>query len=477
MRKRKSQSPNSHQPKIPICKRRGDGAENLHLSTREDPKPIPKKEVILPQVPPQSELLAQEYAHSLQQQNYLLDSEIRFLRDRTGVDDAENGGPGIDSSIRRLRRAMAMHEEETNATIADYEQKIHEQTEALQQIDENEAEIILQSANEQETNGFQDLEDVYVDLAGEVHKHQYQTIHFKNSSTLFSEKKTELEKLYENNQFKKEKEDQDLSSLNKQIEEIHSNKEVLLTQLKEAIKRKRLADEQIDVSTILINLPEPQQANIPLSNIQAKNSKLQIELKAAIQNRDEIESQVDELLEKNVRLKAQLNEAKSQIQYGKQIKAEMEKQFSGVYKSLKDTYDQQLMEIAALKRNRKEMKQEIENLTLQFNETVMKINSNEGEKKILHDVIQFKKAEKTEIDEENRQTKKEIQKIKLQNEEKYQELNQLAHDIAEAGQKLRKLEVIVEINNQDQRCHVETPPPELLQLLQSLNAVKDAIQS
>jgi chromosome segregation ATPase len=234
-------------------------------------------------------------------------------------------------------------------------------------------------------------------------------------------------------------------------------------------------EEEGDLLMLLSNEPERPPENIPLPTIKAKNAKIELEVKAALASRNEIEHQVDLLLEKNIKLKAELNRVNRNLETAKYLQDNMNRAYSNRYSAAKRVSDDQLAEITSLKRIRKEMKQEIADLTKQFNQAIDQVSQMQIEEQYHQSVITFYMAQKAKIDDENEKTKKEIHSCTDRIVDLREHLEKLAHDIANAAEQEKSVQVLVDINKEDPRCTLNNPPPELQQLFESLNAVREAI--
>jgi chromosome segregation ATPase len=427
------------------------------------------------QTPPQGEVLATEYVHNLQQQLYFLNAELRFLHDRSGVDSGPDG-LSVDASIRRLRRACAMHEEETNKRIQELERQIGELTQATQAVDESRALEVLALADGREREGLSNLENAFVEMAGEVLVRQIEQDKFAiGESFRASHKAAMLDSLDERSKHIAD-EQQEVRGIEGQLEELRKVRKRLLGQCKESIKNRRYCEEEADVLTIVANEPERALDNPAKATLLAKNAKIEMDLKAALAARNEVEHHVDLLLEKNVRLKAQLNIANRELERARYLEENMNRTLAAKYAAMRKAADDQTAELTALKRHRKETKQEIAGAAIRLNELAAKVTQFQVEQEFHQTVTGFREKQKANIDEENEQTKRAIHGLADRICELREKLDRLAHEVADAAEAQRSVTVLVEINNRDPRCALNDPPPELEKLLESLTAVKQSMR-
>ena len=419
-------------------------------------------------------MLASEYVHNLQQQLYFLNAELRFLSDRTGTDQ-DPDGMSVDASIRRLRRACAMHEEETNKKAQEYEQQISHLNAELKKIDEERALEVLALADEREKEGLENLENAFVEMASEVLVRQMEHECNELFDSFSSSQRDGMSRTVQEKRLHLQAEKEETQEVQKSVDELRSLRKDILAKFCESIKNRKLREEQTDVLMLLANEPERPPENVPIATISAKNAKIEMELKAALVERNQIEHQVDLLLEKNVRLKAELNRINRDLETARYMKEIMDKQCTPRYEALKKADDEQLAEILAMKRSRREMKAEMQTLTERFNQMVNTINKSQSEQEYNQSLVEFYSRERTKVNEQNEQTKKEIRVVTDRICGLRAQMDTLARQIADAGEERRSVEVLVEINNKDPRCVLNETPPELQQLFDSLTAVKQAI--
>jgi chromosome segregation ATPase len=444
------------------------------LSTQKPIQPVPP--VVLPpvQTPPQAELLATEYVHNLQQQLYFLKSELRFLNDRAGT-DAGAEGLSVDATIRRLRIASATHEEETNKTVQELEKQIAELRQSYDLISEEQAIATLKGADQRERDGLEHLEKAYVEMSSDIlFRQRARTVDEAHEGFHQTQRESMSQGIREKEaEFTNEQ--HAVRDIEERLDRLRKVKKQSQAQLKESIKTKRFMEEEADVLTLLSNEPERPPENVPLPTIKAKNAKIELELKAALASRNEIEQQVDLLLEKNIKLKAELNRVNRDLETAKYLQDNMNRMYSARWNAAKKVSDDQLAEITSLKRIRKEMKREMADLTKLLNQAADQISQCQIQEQYHQAVTAFQLAQKATLDDENDKTKKEIHAISDRILGHRENLEKLAHDIAEAGERQKSVAVLVKINDEDPRCTLNDPPPELAELLHSLTAVKDAM--
>lgn len=469
----KSPETSSKKAAIPKCTLRGD-SQTLRLSTRDDPKP--KKEVFIPplQAAPQGSTLVNEYVDNLEKQLYMLNAELRFAKDRAGI-DLPPGQMSVDSAIRRLRMACAMHEEETNKKITELQNETNAIAQKASAIDQNRALEELEIANERETEEMKSLEEAYVEFSNDIHVQNFQKGQYENAKKFFDNQFSVIQQGYETLKLQSKQHDEDLQAINKNIFNLKRQKNNLLKDINESIREKRLQEEKVDFININSKKPKNGPPNLSLAAINAKNAKLEYELKAMLDQRKETEHQVDVLLEKNVQLKAEYNETRARLDEAQRIQAETENMFTAKYNITKKALDEQTLELEAVKRDRKEMKIEIQNLLKAYSNQISEVNNIQNTQQMLTEVIHFKQGLIEDLNDENEQAKIELNAIIDENAALRKELNDISHQLAAASEKLRSVQVIAEINEKDKNCSLENIPPELNQLLQSVQAVKGAI--
>ncbi|OHT14713.1 hypothetical protein TRFO_02961 [Tritrichomonas foetus] len=461
--------------RIPKCKVYGDKPSELHLSTSRPAKPQFSQPQIPPaQFPPQSEAITTEYVHNLQQQLYVLNAELRFLHDRSGIDEGPEG-LSVDASIRRLRIACSCKEEETNKEIQKKEQEISDLKDKIDAIKVQKAIEKLAVADEREREGLENLENAFVEVASELKTKEYQSKHADVANDFIKSLEHSMRDFLESQKQTKSEEEAEYENIKNKVDVLRQQRKEIVTAFQNSIRNKGLYEEETDMVNIMIVEPEKPPPNVPLSTINAKNAKLEMQLKATLTSRDEIEQQVDLLLEKNIELKATLNQVNATVSKARWMKEEMESKYAERYETTRRAYEEKLAEISALKRMRKEMKAEIMKLTNQFNKAIAIKNQKDSEEQMNKELIAFNNQERAKIDDDNEQTKREINAINGQISEMREHLDDLARQIAEAGEKYKSVAVLVEINEQNPMCQAQDPPPELQTLFESLTAVREAI--
>ena len=463
--------------RIPKCKVYGDKPSELHLSTSRPPKQTFQPPTLPPSsygAPPQGEAIASEYIHNLQQQLYVLNAELRFLHDRSGVDEGPEG-LSVDASIRRLRIACSCKEEETNKEIQKKEQEITELQQKIESINIDKARSKLKAADEREKEGLENLENAFVEVASELKTREYQSENAEAAKLFINSLGNSMKDFLDSQQKTHENENKDFQEIKARVDALKQKRKEIIAAYQNSIKNKGLQEEDFDMINLIVSEPERPPPNIPISVINAKNAKLEMQLKATLNSRDEVEQQVDLLLEKNVELKASLNQVNDQITRAKWMKEEMERLFSDRYHAARKAYDEKLAEMAALKRMRKEMQAELNNLSKQFNKAIAIKNQKDSEEQMNKELITFNNQQRKKIDEENEQTKREINTINSQISDMRRELDEITKQITDAGEKLRNATVLVEINEKNPMCQVQETPPELQTLFESLTAVREAI--
>lgn len=464
----------SKKSSIPKCTLRGDARTGLRLSTRDDPKP--KQEIVIPppQAPPQAKALVSEYVDSLEKQLYMVNAELRFAKDRAGV-DLPADTMSVDSAIRRLRMACAMHEEETLKKISALQNETQQIAQKTQEINQQRALEILEIADEREMDEMKSLEEAFVEFSSDINKQILQKAHYDTAKDFFDGQQNSIKQGYDSLKAQNAQEDADYKTITTNIYNLKHTEKNLLSDINESIRAKRLQEEKLDFLNIDGKKPKKGPPNMPIAQLNAKNAKLEYEVKATLDDRAEMERQVDILLEKNVQLKAEFNEVKARLEEARRIRGESDKMFTAKYNITKQTNDQQRIDLANIKKMKKEMKAEIENLMQNYSKQISEVNNMQNQQQMLNEVIHYKKGEIEKLAEENEQSKVELNTIIDTITELRKELDDTAHQIAKASEKLRNAQVISEINAKDKRCSLEDVPPELSNLLETLVAVKGAI--
>lgn len=462
------------QGKVPIVKRRGKDGTDMYLSPREPKKPQ-KKQIAQPQQnPPQAEMLAEEYVHNLQQQLYFLESELRFLRDRSGVNENQEG-PSVDSAIRRLRLAMAKHEEETNKRIEELKRMIDEKKKQTNDIDENVATENLNQANLSEHDKIELLKSGFIESASPVHMHQLEQSHYNNVADFQHELEEKMSRDVLEKQAKRESQRDELNKLSTNLDDIRQQRKNMIQKFNDSIRNKRLHEEEADLLAIIGSEEEQIPTTQPISTINAKNAKKENDLELARAEKKEIEERLDRALEESVKLKVEINEMQAKVDRAKKLKEKMEKQFSSKITKTADENDKLKAELAALKASKKEAKQKFADCNAKFDEYLKQVNELQAERQLLSEVIAFKEVEKRKVDAENEKTNASIEQLKDEIGNLQDQLNDISKELAEAAEKLRRVDTLVEMNKKDPRCEMKNPPEQLALLLQSLNSVNNQL--
>jgi hypothetical protein len=424
--------------------------------------------------PPQAELLASEYVHNLQQQLYFLEAELRFLHDRSGVDE-QPGDTSVDSAIRRLRRARAMQEEETDAKIADCLKQIEERKAEMAAIDRNQGQENLDNANSHERESVEILRSAFVEMAAPIHLHQLAAAHFDVAAEFHESLKESILRQIAERKERREAQDEEMRKLQARLDDVRSNRRALLARFNDSIRKKRLYEEEADILAILGAEEEQAPPNMPISAIRAKHAKIEKDIEAARTTKAEIEAQLDQLLEKNVRLKADLNDITAKVERGKKLRDKMERQFSARFAKTKADNARLKAELAELKEQRRALKTDFTSSIRKYDESLGQMAQCQGEVDLLLEAITFKDQERRKLEAQNEVTKGEIDAAVNDLAQMRQDLADLSKEIAEAAEKLMIVQTRVELNNMDPRCKMENVPPELQQLLDSLNAVNEKL--
>lgn len=471
-RREKSTVTRKQQPSI--AKRRGEGPKDIHVSTKKPKKPQVQHTEPPIVDPPQAKMLAQEYVHNLEQQIYFLDAEIRFLRDRSGTDDRPDD-TSVDAAIRRLRRAIAMHEEETNRKIETLQGDIQKRRIDTENIDLSIATDKLENANVQEMEKDNTLKETYIETARKIHMNQLVHSHYNNVANFIEVTKDSLLQTLEESKARRTQQEEDLKQIENKLEELRDGRKSTMAKFYESIHNKRMSEEVSDLLTIIGNEEEKPPPNLPLTQIKSKNAKIEREIEAAIASQNEIQEQIDQLMEKNVRLKAELNQITAKVERAQAIKSKMEKQFGPKLLETKSTNEKQVNEIANLKKTRKEVKAKLAESNGLISLYSQQINQLKNEQALLQNVTYFKREQKAKIIELNETTQEEIQSLEEDIKLMQMQLDELSNMVANSAEKQKKAETLVRINLQDERCQMEKLPPELAQLYESLTAVNVAM--
>jgi hypothetical protein len=100
------------------------------------------------------------------------------------------------------------------------------------------------------------------------------------------------------------------------------------------------------------------------------------------------------------------------------------------------------------------MKQEIIALTQRFHEAIDMINRCQSEQEYDQQAINFHVKQRSEIDEQNDVTKRELHLLADRIRNMRGILNDIAREIADAAEEERKVQVLVDINAKDPRCQL-----------------------
>lgn len=472
---RSGRSTSSRKTTMPVAKRRGHGPQDLKVSTKKTKRQIEPPEQPEIMNPPQADMLAKEYVHNLEQQLYFLEAEIRFLHDRSGVDEKNLDETSVDAAIRRLRRAIAMHEEETNKKLEKLTNEIKEQEEEIENIDENIGEERLQIADEKEKENVNTLCETFVDDARKIIMKQIVHDHYDNVADFLEKTKDNLLRSAEEYKARRATAEEDLRQINKRLDDIRAARKTIIIKVNESVRNKRQFEEEAEILNILEHEEEQPPPNTPVTAINAQNAKVEKDLEAAKATRDEIKEQIEQLLEKNVKLKAEYNIVTAKVERARAIKGQMEKQFAGKLSEAKKDNEKRKVELANIKKARKQVKEQIEAQRAQIEANIALTNKYMQEKVLLVDVVNFKREQISKIDAENETTAGIIQVLKEETEQMQLSIDELAKMLTEASEKHKHIETLVNINKQDERCQLDKLPPELTQLYESLTAVNGAI--
>lgn len=463
------------QPRVPKCKVRGNSPKNYHLSTKKPKKVVADRPTSRLNDPPQAALLAEEYVHNLQQQLYFLDAELRFLHDRAGIDENENG-TSVDSAIRRLRRACAMHEEETNKKIEMLKMQIDEKNKQCDGLDERQAEDKLDDANSHEREVIGQLQNAFIEMASKIHMHQLEKDHYQNAAEFNEGRRESMTSALDEAKSKRKLFEDDLKKVVGRINDIREKRKDLLRKFNASIERKRNHEEEADLLAILGNEGEQPPPNLPIATIKARSAKAEKDLEAASTTREDLERQLSQVLEKNVRLKAEYNDMKAKVERATKLKEHMERQFQQKYTHVKTENVKLLEELAQIKGQRKELKRNFAANNKKFDEFLVDINRCQAEQQLLMEAIAFKSNERDRIANENELTRAEIAVLSQDVKQMRSELEEMSSLVAEAAAKRKRIETLIAINNEDPKCKMDNVPPELAQLLDSLNAVNEKLE-
>lgn len=440
----------SNNKKIPKATVHGDSRNGFYISTRDSNINENREEQNLqvippPQAPPQGRMLATEYAANLEKELYLLNAEIRFAKDRAFL-DVDEEGMSVDSAIRRLRMACAMHEEETNKHITELQRKITEISENAKLIDQENALNILNHANENERVEMESLQNAFTIYSNEINLQNLQREHNNIAKIFHNNQKSSVAQGYSDITGELKVKSEELKELNERINNLKDTKQQLLKDIVSSIREKRMYEEKQDFLAINSKDSRDTPPNTPLAQLHVKNAKLEQELKNMLQDRTEMEHQVDVLLEKNVQIKAEYNETRARLEEARRIKVESDKMFTKKYDAVKKVVDAQNEELEQLRAQKKMMKTEIADMVKSYSEFISKINDIQNQQQMLQEVINFKKQERIKTEESNEESKIELNNLIVEVDGLRKELDDYAQHVAKALEQKRRAEVTAEMN-------------------------------
>lgn len=440
----------SNNKKIPKATVHGDSRNGFYISTRDSNINENREEQNLqvippPQAPPQGRMLATEYAANLEKELYLLNAEIRFAKDRAFL-DVDEEGMSVDSAIRRLRMACAMHEEETNKHITELQRKITEISENAKLIDQENALNILNHANENERVEMESLQNAFTIYSNEINLQNLQREHNNIAKIFHNNQKSSVAQGYSDITGELKVKSEELKEMNERINNLKDTKQQLLKDIVSSIREKRMYEEKQDFLAINSKDSRDTPPNTPLAQLHVKNAKLEQELKNMLQDRTEMEHQVDVLLEKNVQIKAEYNETRARLEEARRIKVESDKMFTKKYDAVKKVVDAQNEELEQLRAQKKMMKTEIADMVKSYSEFISKINDIQNQQQMLQEVINFKKQERIKTEESNEESKIELNNLIVEVDGLRKELDDYAQHVAKALEQKRRAEVTAEMN-------------------------------
>lgn len=440
----------SNNKKIPKATVHGDSRNGFYISTRDSNINENREEQNLqvippPQAPPQGRMLATEYAANLEKELYLLNAEIRFAKDRAFL-DVDEEGMSVDSAIRRLRMACAMHEEETNKHITELQRKITEISENAKLIDQENALNILNHANENERVEMESLQNAFTIYSNEINLQNLQREHNNIAKIFHNNQKSSVAQGYSDITGELKVKSEELKEMNERINNLKDTKQQLLKDIVSSIREKRMYEEKQDFLAINSKDSRDTPPNTPLAQLHVKNAKLEQELKNMLQDRTEMEHQVDVLLEKNVQIKAEYNETRARLEEARRIKVESDKMFTKKYDAVKKVVDAQNEELEQLRAQKKTMKTEIADMVKSYSEFISKINDIQNQQQMLQEVINFKKQERIKTEESNEESKIELNNLIVEVDGLRKELDDYAQHVAKALEQKRRAEVTAEMN-------------------------------
>ena len=161
--------------------------------------------------------------------------------------------------------------------------------------------------------------------------------------------------------------------------------------------------------------------------------------------------------------------------FGK-LKAQLDKQYETKYGGVKAENAKLMDELAQIKAQRKDIKKQFKKSNKKFDEFLAQINQRQAEQQLLMEVVSFKTNEKQKVDSDNDLTRAEIDTLTEDLKQMREEFEDLSKLLSEAEEKKTRVETLVNMNNEDPRCKMENVPPEMAQLLDSLNAVNQKLE-
>lgn len=458
---------------VPKATLRGDTPTSLRISTVDDTPPIRKRKKP-ERVVPQSELLCEEYTHNLQQQDYILTTEINFLQDRLGLD--QNGGNmSVDASIRRLRKACSIHEEETKKRKANLEEQIQEMNNRCAQIDIQDSLDKLNGANEREQEGEDDLEAAFNDVYSEVHRLHTNCDVYASISKKINRDASNIQEAVSRQSEALKEETGKLHALEDELKKGKAKIQEQFERLGIETQKALMADELREVTELILMSPQRPPANPAIHTIEAKTAKIEAEVKHMLNTRSQAEGKVDELLEESIRLRAALNDLNSDLETAKSLKVVMDKKFAKRFSQLNQEVNELTGTVEDMRSQNRKWKSELLELRDECADSIKEINQLQSESQILETLTDFRRNEITRIEGENMEIRRNLNDTRASIQSMKQELDEIAQQIADSCEKLKRLEVVHEINQADPRCISSPDQPELGQLLESLNAVQKAI--
>lgn len=448
--------------------------EKQYILTARPPVKLNTQEVVLPpQNPPQGEYLADEYVRNLQQQLYFLNAELRFLQDRSGTTNAD--GPGIDASIRRLRKAMAQYEEETNKKIAKITDDISERRVDISNVNETAALDVLADANVRERDELQTNEIAFVESAALNMLNQVKLKHSDANKDFLAAQRQALEDIVETQKSEREQFESDLSKAVESIVNLKDQRKAYYNDIENLIRNKFKSAESKDILIIVSSEPEIPQPNVSISTLKSKNAKIEVELRSVKESRKEAKKQLKDLLEKNAKLYSEFNILEAKAKRGRSIKDTMINKFTQPLQKQTDESNAVLEELESLRNQKRDLINKIKDSTEECTNLFNKYNELLSESEQIKSVIAFKQSEVDLTNSENEGTMNEINGISSNIVDVRKDLDDLTNKIAEADEKLKKLQTLVARNAEDPRSQMLNLPKELQALLDNLTSVKKQI--